>query len=162
MTGNKQSGRSLLKAILLIPVLLIGIALAYFFFCEARKAYWDHQVKLMCEKDGGNTIYEQVIVTAADFQKWGGEILGIPHESDQRLDIPFFRRTKSQILHTSNPEVARLETIIIRRSDGKFLGKSIYHFRRGGDFPSWAHDSSFGCTKSTLPIEKAVFVLTKE
>jgi hypothetical protein len=56
----------------------------------------------------------------------------------------------------------RIETEYIRRRDEKTLGKSIYYFRRGGDFPSWAHESSFGCDKSDVPIEKIIFVIKEE
>lgn len=44
---HKQQGNALLKAIVFIPGAIILLTLAYFGFCEARKAYWDHQVRLM-------------------------------------------------------------------------------------------------------------------
>jgi hypothetical protein len=152
------------KMVVLIPVTLIVLLALVFAFYEGRKAYWDYQVREMCKKDGGIIVNESVAIDRAQFQVWGGigDVLGVPNESERRLDIPFYRRTKDENLHDWNPRVMRIETEYIRRRDEKTLGKSIYYFRRGGDFPSWAHESSFGCDKSDVPIEKIIFVIKEE
>ena len=38
-----------IKWILLTPVILIALGIAY---CEANKAYWDHRVRELCQKEG--------------------------------------------------------------------------------------------------------------
>lgn len=143
--------------LILFPILMAG-------FYEGRKAYWDAKVREMCAKDGGTSIFVTVPITSGQFRNWGGvgTVLGIPSEFDGRSDIPFFRRTRDEVLHEESPVVMRLETTFIRRLDGKLLGKSVHYFRRGGDFPSWAHESSFGCTRSELPIETKIFILQED
>lgn len=157
----RQRGASVIKALVLIPVALILLLVLVFAFYEGRKAYWDYRVREMCERDGGVTVYENVVIDFEQFKAWGGigGALGIPHESTKRLDIPFYRRTRDDVLHDRNPRVMRLETEFIRRRDEKLLGKAVYYYRRGGDFPSWAHESSFGCDKPDVPIEKIIFVI---
>jgi hypothetical protein len=159
--AHRMRGASLVKLLLLIFAALVLLITATFVFFEGRKAYWDHQVREMCERDGGSTTYEKVNISRAQFQAWGGvgDVLGLPSESDNRKDIPFFRRSRDEALRTGNPQLMRLETDFVRRSDEKLLGKSVHYFRRGGDFPSWAHESSFGCPVPTLPIEKTIFII---
>jgi hypothetical protein len=144
--------RTFLVIFVLLPIASVG-------FFEARKAYWDSQVEGMCEKDGGDKVHETVVVTRAQFLAWGGvgDVLGLPNESDNRQDIPFFRRAKDQTVRAEAPQVVRLQTEFVRRSDGRVLGQSVYYYRRGGDFPSWAHESSFGCARSQAPIERSIF-----
>jgi len=98
-------GAGLTKTLLLIPAVLVLLLLLAVAFFEGRKAYWDYQVRGMCEKDGGVSIYEKVAVTRSQFQKWGGVggVLGIPIQSDQRVDIPFFRQTKDETLRSGSP-----------------------------------------------------------
>ena len=161
---KRQQGMSVITAILLVPLILILLVILVFGFYEGRKAYWDYRVREMCAKDGGSIIYEQVVIDRTQFQAWGGigDSLGIPHESTKNTRVPFFRRTIDTVLHAWNPQVMRLETVFIRRSDNKLLGKSVYYFRRGGDFPSWAHETSYGCKVSAEPIEKMIFVIKDE
>ncbi|MBK8306680.1 MAG: hypothetical protein IPL00_06020 [Gammaproteobacteria bacterium] len=46
-----------IKWILLLPLILAGLGIAY---CEANKAYWDHRVRELCKKDGGVTVFERI------------------------------------------------------------------------------------------------------
>ncbi|MBK9667618.1 MAG: hypothetical protein IPO61_18090 [Gammaproteobacteria bacterium] len=48
-----------IKWILLLPLILAGLGIAY---CEANKAYWDHRVRELCKKDGGVTVFERVLL----------------------------------------------------------------------------------------------------
>lgn len=161
---GRMWGASSVWILLLIPAVFLVLIAATFVFYEGRKAYWDYRVREMCEKDGGNTTYEKVNISRAQFQTWGGigDVLGIPSESDNRKDIPFFRRSRDETLRIGNPQLVRLETDFVRRSDEKLMGKSVHYFRRDGDFPSWAHESSFGCSVPTLPIEKTIFIIEEK
>lgn len=159
-----MGGAISVRALVFIPAVFLVLLAATFVFFEGRKAYWDYRVRGMCEKDGGNTTYEKVNISRAQFQTWGGvnDVLGLPNESDNRKDIPFFRRSRDEILRKGNPQLIRLETDFVRRSDEKLMGKSVHYFRRGGDFPSWAHESSFGCPVPALPVEKTIFVVEEK
>lgn len=144
----RTHGSTLFTTIFLIPILLIGSALAYFGFCEARKAYWDHQVKLMCEKDGGVKVYEQMQISQEEYKRLGGQQGDIPiySKSSAAPSDPFFTEEMTVYLRRSDPEVRRSETIYKRRSNNSILGRYVYYARIGGDFPSWAHPSSNGCS----------------
>lgn len=161
---DHMQGMGIIKVLVLIPIMLILLLALVFAFYEARKIYWDYQVREMCEADGGITVNETVSITRAQLRTWGGvnDLLPIPHETDMRIDVPYFRRTKDKVLHSWNPQVMRLETIFIRREDQKVLGKSVHYYRRGGDFPSPAHESVFGCTKPETPIEKSIILVKEE
>ncbi|MEZ5538780.1 MAG: hypothetical protein R3E63_02230 [Pseudomonadales bacterium] len=39
------------------------MALLYFAYCEANKAYWDHKIKAVVREDGGVTIYQKITIT---------------------------------------------------------------------------------------------------
>lgn len=159
-----QRGSAAVKALFLALAVLVMIPLLIVGFYEGRKAYWDRQVRELCAKDGGIKVFETVVITPKQLQVWGGAggVLGVPNETDKNNNIPFFRRTKDIAVHAGSPNVMRLETEFIRRSDGKLLGRFIYYFRRGGDFPSWAHESSVGCKAEPLPIEAMIFILRGE
>ncbi len=157
-------GNSVIKLLVYIPAILLLLIILIVVFYEGRKAYWDYKVEEMCKKDGGLKLYESVAIDRTQFTKWGGRngILGVPHESDNRLDVPFFRRTEEVVLRDWNPRVRRDETYYIRRQDGKSLGRYVYYSRVGGDLPSWAHSSSFGCEKPKVIVERKIFKIKEE
>ncbi|MDT3735112.1 MAG: hypothetical protein ROZ00_02690 [Denitratisoma sp.] len=163
--NRRMQGVGLVKLLLIIPgafVLLLLLAVGFF---EGRKAYWDYRVKQMCEKDGGLKVFEPITISHSQFLAWGGQegIRGvpIPHESENRSDILVFRRTADETLRSGSPEVRRDTTEFVRRSDRKVLGKYVYFARRGGDFPTIAHESSFGC-KVTGPVTEQVILIERE
>ncbi len=147
-----------LDVLVLVPALIVV-------FFVGRKAYWDYRVSEMCARDGGTVVIEPVTISQSEFLAWGGQVgvrgVPIPHEDDHRVDIPIFRRTTDTIIHDWNPTVSRYLTEFVRRSDGKILGSYTYYSRRGGDLPSWAHESSFGCAHPDLPSESVIVVVQK-
>jgi hypothetical protein len=54
---------------ILVPLILIGLAIAG---TEFNKAYWDHKVRELCEKDGGVTVYEAIELSPEEFKRRGG------------------------------------------------------------------------------------------
>jgi hypothetical protein len=143
--------------LMLLLVLAIG-------GCEARKAYYDWQVRKMCEQDGGVTVFERVIVTKEEYKALGGTAGEIPvyELSSTRPHEPYFTETRTTYLRQSNPEVRREERILKRRGDGKVLARYVYYARVGGDVPSWAHPSSKGCIPLSGGMWKQVFHLEGE
>jgi hypothetical protein len=159
-----QRGASTLKGVVILVAIVALIPLLIVGFYEGRKAYWDAQVREMCAKDGGNSVFEKAAIAPEQLRDWGGVggVLGLPNESDQATKIPFFRRTKDQVVHAGSPLVMRLETEFVRRSDSKLLARSVSYYRRGGDFPTWGHESTYGCTTDSKPIETEIFILRDE
>ncbi len=146
-----QHGGTFFKTLFLIPALLIGGALAYFGFCEARKAYWDHEVRGMCEKDGGATVYQTVVLSPDQWKKMLNEFgdLSIPTKDQIKSDSTLFSETNTTYLKQRSPQVRRSEFRLVRIDDMRLLATQTIYSRVGGDFPSFAHPSSFSCLDAT-------------
>ena len=132
---------------LLFAVSLTAVLAGCMGYVPGRQAYWDAQVREMCERDGGVQIFEQIVVSAeraATLPKVGG-FLGVAPESLAKREDPAFIRYQRIQIRESNPSVVREQQDIIRRSDGQVIGRAISYGRGGGDFPSIAHPSSFSC-----------------
>lgn len=157
---RRMCGASAVKLLVLIPVVVVLLLILVVGFFEGRKAYWDSKVREMCAKDGGVKVFETFPINRSQYLSWGGQegIRGIPvpHESDKRTDVPVFRRTTDEVLRTGSPTIRRDVTDFIRRTDGKVLGRYVYYARRGGDFPTWAHESSFGCLQPESVTEQII------
>lgn len=162
---RKQAGNVFLSLLASVAYLFLGLillALAYFGFCEARKAYWDHQVMQLCEKDGGVRVYEKEKISPELYKQLGGQQGEIPiySKSSAAIDAPYFAEETTVYLHERNPQVRRSETRYKKRKDNKTLATYVYYARVGGDFPTFAHPSSHGClfpkdglTKQFIQIE---------
>ena len=162
---RSRQGAASVKGIVVVVVVLILVPLLVVGFYEGRKAYWDEQVREMCAKDGGVRVYEPFKISHSQFLAWGGldgvHGVPIPNEADRRYDIPIFRRTSEEVIRIENPRVRRDTTEFVRRDDNKVIGRYVYYARRGGDFPSWAHESSFGCSQPSLVTDQVVIVERK-
>ena len=145
-----------ITGVVLAPIAIVVVGIGG---CEARKAYYDWQVRKMCEKDGGVTVIEHVTISQEEYRRLGGAMGAIPiHDrSSAKTDEPYFTETKTNYLKASNPEIRREEVVFIRRADEKVLGRFVYYARVGGDFPSWAHPSSKGCIPPEAGVPKQVF-----
>lgn len=149
---------------LLIALLLAVTLTGCMGYVPGQQSYWDAQVKEMCERDGGVTVYERIDLDETDYQKLGGSggVIPVPDERSKTKNYPYFSKSVRQEIN-SNPQVARLETEVVRRSDNKVLGRVINYLRIGGDFPTGIqHDTSFSCRDIhgvRLDVEKQVFVI---
>ena len=123
-----------------IVVLVAGIG-----GCEVRKAYYDSQVRKMCEKDGGVTVIESVTLKRAEYEGFLNQF--------GKLDIPSRERAPvgTALLHVykyeyyrENPRVTRGELSVMRAADNKVLGTQVSYSRVGGDFLAF-HPSIFSC-----------------
>lgn len=130
-------------------------------YVPGRQSYWDAQVKEMCEKDGGVTVYERVKLTQIEYQRLGGVggTISVPPRRSAEPNYPFVADRKITKIRESNPEVYRLETIVVRVADGKALSRQVEYGRIGGDLPSPAHRSSYGCSDVgvRLDVERQTF-----
>lgn len=121
-------------------------------YVPGRQAYWDEQIRQLCEKDGGVTIYERISISKADIAR---QVL--PKSADGRLSVSIKDLAHPEapvyaVEHTTyigaqrTPRVSRTEMSVIRRSDKFTVATWISYGRFGGDLPTGlAHDSSFVC-----------------
>lgn len=141
---------------------LIGLIALFFFYCEINKRYWDYRVTQMCKKDGGLHLFESIAISHEEFLAWGGvdgvRGVPIPSEENMRFDIPIFERGEIKTISPHRPYVWRSISKYVRRSDGKVLAQHVLYARRGGDFPSPAHESYFFCPNEGLISERLVSV----
>jgi hypothetical protein len=63
---------------------------------------------------------------------------------------PYVLEFLEATLREGEPYVARFETLIRRRVDGKLLSRGVRYLRRGGDLPTGLHPSSFMCPPAFL------------
>jgi hypothetical protein len=132
--------------VIFIPFSLIVLGLAY---CEANKAYWDHRVKEMCEKDGGVTVFEHIELTLQEFKKLGGNQYGEISVSSKRLADDgslYYIENMTIPIREGYLSVYKYEARVIRKDDQKLLALKIDYGRGGGDFPDGiSHPSHFSC-----------------
>jgi hypothetical protein len=136
-------------AIVLAPIIVLIAGIGG---CEATKAYYDWQVRKLCEKDGGVTIYEYIRISP-QIAALMGRVDGHLSIGDEAVappdDAAFLRRSKESVIRDGDPSVKRIEQIVIRRSDGKVIARVVRYWRTGGDFPFTAsHPSHFSCPDS--------------
>lgn len=132
------------KGFLLVTIIIIMIGLAG---TGVNKAYWDYQVKGMCERDGGVEVFEVVSLTKDQYLKNAGNSGNIQILSKRisKARHDFYRQIEDTVINGSNPRVVKSEYITYRKSDEKILGKFVTYSRVGGDFPTGFHRSSFSC-----------------
>ena len=169
MDGKRyQEGLGLLGWVFMIPVILIGLLVLAVIYCEANKAYWDHKVKQLCEKDGGVTVYEKIELTQDEFKRLGGnQFAQIPVRSERLRGFensPYLSKQITNIVYAGPPIVRRFEFTIYRASDGKILGKMVNYARSGGDAFILDAGTSFSCADMkaiSLDVERQVFPVVK-
>jgi hypothetical protein len=142
-------------------VLIVGGAIAYLVFCEARKAYWDDWVKLLCKEEGGVKVYEKVELNLEEYNSLfpnspspDSGIAKIPSKEGAKKNDKYFIDINTKYFRKASPEVWQLNTQIYRASDGKLIAEQVGFARVGGDFPTHAHHSSFGCSDIHLKFQR--------
>lgn len=165
-SGTRFRGFGAIGWLLMIPVVLIVFMIIANGFYEGRKAYWDAQVKEMCEKDGGVTVYERTTISvkqAEELPKIEGSI-SIPHQALAKLTAPLISTDSEEVLRESGPRVVRRERVVIRQSDRKAVGKMVSYSRIGGDFPTGISEgTSFTCPEyKKLYAEQGRFFVIEE
>jgi hypothetical protein len=145
--------------------MMIGVVLLSAWFAAGfwpfagKKMYYDAQVREMCEKDGGITIYETVTLPANYFNQWGQPNFYDPIGGEYALGNEYTYKENKTMYRDKDPAVSRREYRVFRRDDGKLLGKSITYVRGGGDIPGPWHPSSFRCPKEggVIPLFVKIF-----
>lgn len=157
----RMQGIGIIRVLVLIPIMLTLLLALIFAFYEGRKAYWDYQVREMCEKDGGITAHERIRITAEDYRRLSGTQgeIPIPERRSANATAEFVSVTQEIIIRKSNPQVWRRETAIQAVDGDRLLARYVSYARVGGDFPTIAHPSSLLCNQEVTSISKRIFIL---
>jgi hypothetical protein len=154
---SRSKGFGVIRFIVAIPLVLIGLVIIFFLYCEARKAYWDYRVKEMCEKDGGGKVLQTVELSEQEYvrllNKFGK--FEIPLDGPGAGDAPIVQKQTSTYIRRNDPEVRQDQTTIIRKSDSAILARSIIYSRVGGDLIAF-HPSYYSCPKKPVDIYSTV------
>ncbi|MEW8693669.1 MAG: hypothetical protein AB2535_21765 [Candidatus Thiodiazotropha endolucinida] len=113
-----------------------------------KKMYYDAQVREMCAKDGGITVYEIVELPAEMFSKWGMVEFYHPSQGENALGPKYIFKAEQLYYRKNNPSLIRFHYQIFRRADNKLLGEAIMYGRGGGDLPGFWMGSHFSCPPS--------------
>lgn len=145
---KRCSGLGLIGWIITIPLVFIALLMLVVGFFEGRKAYWNHKVTEMCEKDGGVKVYEHIELSRREYPTLissSGNVI-IPNLSNAKPNDPYYVTFSEIIIREKNPKVRKTETKIIRHSDSKVLSLRVSYSRGGGDIPTGIlAPSSFSC-----------------
>jgi hypothetical protein len=143
--GGKGSGLIGFVVASVVAVLIVIVAVVA--FLEGRKAYWDAQIRTLCAKEGGFTIFERVTLSKEEYERFGGYAgdIQIPYVGEDPKGSPYVLEILMTSLREGEPYVVRAEILIRRRVDGKLLSRGVQYGRRGGDLPMGLHPSSFMC-----------------
>lgn len=128
--------------------------------CEKHRL--DQQVKELCAKDGGVKVYEVVKLPSDRFDQWGMVKPYDPTQGENALGQEYMFKRETMYYRKGNPDLLRMHTQIIRRSDSKLLGESIFYKRGGGDLPGPWHGSSFMCPELSVANDVLRQVFVKE
>lgn len=147
-----------IAGVILAPIVILVVGIGG---SEAMKAYYDWQVAKMCEKDGGATVYERMSISPELFERMKGvaDAILVPDESARKTEIPVYWRSKDQTIREGHPSITRMESMIVRRSDGKILGAVVYYGRSGGDFPFTGSEPSYFQCPRGADLERKTFVV---
>lgn len=141
-----------MRTIGVIGVVTAGLALSA---CERLEL--DRKMEELCEKDAGVKVYEEVRLTAAEYQKL---VMFRSAKSDEDFYGPAYRYVSQREILIGTDEGAtrgegrifRSYSAIYRRSDNRLLGESVNYFRTGGDgFTGGSHPSSASCGSTKVP-----------
>ena len=152
---RSRTDRSRLLALVAgVAILLTPAAIS-----NARKAYYDRQVRELCAKDGGVRVYETVTFPAEKFDKWGN--VGLREKSRAEPTDEYYYESQIHYYRKGNPTILRSSSLVVRKDDGKVLGEAVSYGRGGGDLPGPWHGSSFHCppmAKAEGRLESSIFL----
>jgi len=145
-----------------------ALALATFALLGCERYELDRRMQDLCKKDGGVTVFHEVMLSSNEFSKDGiplsrywldSRLIG----TNARLGPDYSYVVSESILKAGDPMkgqgrlVRRIERIY-RANDQTLLGESVWYGRAGGDFLVLEHFSTAGCPSPVESLLTAVFV----
>ena len=141
---------------LLLVALLVGLP---FWQVWGKKMYYDAWVRAQCEKDGGVTVYEMVLLTPDLLGNYGQ--IQLREGNKVKPSDKYYYETDKHYYLEGSMNLVRTKTSVVRRSDKKVLGEYTRYGRSGGDLPGPWHHSIFRCpdpANEPIKFESAIFV----
>ena len=142
-----------LRHLVLLPFQLLLLIVLFLIYYMTRFVYVDHQMSLMCAKDGGVHIYEQIEITQAEAdsisvgKNIGG---GMVKKQDLKEGMPVYHSEfKEEIIKKTFPQITRIEYTYHRAKDDKLLAREVWYIREGADMIT-----SGDCPKREISIEQ--------
>ncbi len=138
---------SLGKSLLILFALLV----AYLAWDIAKTFYWKSRVTAMCLEDGGNTVFEKVVVPKDVFERFSiyGSFI-VPWDADKGFEEhPYKYRWEPEVIRSGSPAISRSVGVIYRVSDSKELGMHISYNMHSASMFSFLSAFSFSC--SSMP-----------
>lgn len=156
-----QKGSRRMRDALALVIALLWCG-ASFWYAGGQKIYYDMEVSRLCAKDGGVKVYETVKLPAEKFDRWGMVNFFRRMQKENALGPEYFYKFETTYYQRGNPDLFRMHTRVVRRSDGKLLGESVFYKRGGGDLPGPWHGSSFMCPELSVANDVLRQVFIKE
>ena len=154
---NRCRGFGIVGWLFMIPVGIVALMILAVGFYEGRKAYWDHKIRELCEKDGGGKVLRTIDLNRQEYShllnKFGK--LETPLDRSGADDALIVQKQTSTYIRRNDPEVRRDVTVVIRKSDSAILAESVIYSRVGGDLIA-LHPSYFSCPEELTDIYSAV------
>lgn len=145
-----------------ISIFLLWFGIA-FWKVTGKKLYWDYQINVKCEVDGGNKVYETIELPKEKFDKWGYVNFYAPIKNENALGPEFVLKRQVTYFRKSNPTLVRVHYEISHSSSQSVIGETVRYSRRGGDFPGPWMGSSYACPSDSgiKALLKAIFKETE-
>lgn len=137
----RKTDSSLARGLVVVGAMVTLAGLLW--LAEGEKWQADRQVRELCAKDGGVKVYEVVMLPEEKFDKWGN--VNIPARQAAKSSDEYYSEFEDLYLQQGRPNLLRIRTWIIRKSDGKVLGESIRYVRTRGELPGPWVGKSFMC-----------------
>lgn len=141
--------RTIVGSLVLLPAAIVVFFLLLWAGFEARKAYWDHKVIEMCEKEAGIKIFKTVHLDPETYDSMLDDQKRIRLQYD-KLAKPGDRFAYSmgqQYIVRGHLQIVKYTERVIERAEGTVLAEQTSFARQGGDFLPLDNPTSFQCPR---------------
>ena len=146
-------------------IILIAVAALplYVVYDYVKLQYWRERLEAMCYEDGGNTIYETVVVPSAVWDRFsvGGD-LNVPWDKEENRDaFPYKYRVVTARVKSGNPAIVKSVSTVYRVFDNQVLGMNIDYILGASPLINFLSAYRFSCLEipgfRVNTIEEALF-----
>ncbi len=154
MTTRLSFGKSLL--------VLLAMLVLYGTWDIAKTLYWKSRVTAMCLEDGGNTVFEKVVVPKEEFERFStnGGNFNVPWDAFKGYEEhPYKYRAEDILIRSGSPTVTKTVSTTYRVVDGKVLGIDTTYNMYSASMFSFLTAFRFSC--GDIPGQEPVSVSTE-
>ncbi|MHB1054139.1 MAG: hypothetical protein ACYCZT_13900 [Thiobacillus sp.] len=139
----RKSESPLAKGLVMVGAMATLAGLLW--LAQGEKWLADRQVRELCMKDGGVTVFESVVLPVSEYERYMNRNWILPAKEKATSEDNYYYEVDYHYYRKGNPQVARRLARVIRLSDGKTLGQSITYSRGGGGLPGPWHEPAYIC-----------------